>query len=730
MNRQIKDMFLFEDDEIYAEAKRRIKECRKNKSKKLDLSKLNLKEIPPEIAELQFLEELDITCYDLINVPGFIGNIVSLKKLSVGSRSISAHEREKIILSDELSNLKNLKNLSLGNYIPEIPPWVCKLDNLEALSIFNDSIKTIPEAIANIKNLSKLRIHANKIDELPKEIGEKLSLTALELRCPQLKTMPESFANLKSMKDFIFERCNLTAIPNYICGWTNLEAFELSMENTFQGPVTKLKNIPRNIGNLKKLKYLNLDGANIEKIPESLGDCPLQYIELSGSFKNVPETLGNCSKLKILKLFSDKPISLHYSLGKLSLLRKLEINVPALEVPESIGKLSSLEEFFLITQKDLVLPKSIGNLSALKKIWIESGQMRRIPDSIGNCKNLRYIAIESDKLTALPQSLCKLKMLRELHIDAFALKTLPANFGGLLSLKITQILSGALTAIPESMCNLKKLEWLGLDAHNVKYLPDAFKKLSYVKHKQIEIGKNDTLEKHKSKIGDPSYFKELADMSLYYRVKLVQKYSIKQLEKVLCSAPMYYYADEKERKVFRDIMIERRCRLNGKFKWTEGNKKRIAKVSDEFLKAWEEGYLKAKMIIETQYEKEKNIKSFNDKYSIDITLHPEVLFDGDDHENEKLYDIITSYIDYYLEMNMRIKYDPVTKNDDGFKENIYIKRDLSWNIEGFGDIDLEGYYICYALHILYSHNNWAFYDIPKINNIITEIKVRCDGENF
>ena len=730
MNRQMKDMLLFEDDEIYAEAKRRIKECRKKKIKKLDLSSLDLKEIPPEIAELQFLEELDITCHDLIKVPGFIGNIVSLKKLSVGSRSITMREREKIILSDGLGNLKNLKNLSLGNYIPEIPEWVYRLDNLEALSIFNDSIKTIPEAIADIKNLSKLRIHANKITELPKEIGEKLPLTALELKCPQLKTLPESFANLKSMKGFLFERCNLTAIPDFICGWTNLEEFELNMDDTFQGPYTKLKNIPKNIGNLKRLKYLNLGAAGIVKIPDSLGDCPLQYLELLGSFSVVPETLGNCSKLKILKLFSDKPISLHHSLGKLSLLRKLEINAPAIEIPQSIGKLSSLEELSLITKKELVLPESLGNLSALKKIWIKSGQMRKIPDSIGNCKNLRYVDIASDKLTALPQSLCKLKMLRELHIDAFALKTLPANFGGLLSLKITQILSGALTAIPESMCNLKKLEWLGLDAHNVKYLPQAFKKLSYVKNQQIEIGKNDTLEKHKSKIGDPSYFKELADMSLYYRVKLVQKYSIKQLEKVLCSAPMYYYADEKERKVFRDIMIERRCRLNGKFKWTEGNKKRIAKVSDEFLKAWEEGYLKAKMIIETQYEKEKNIKSFNDKYSIDITLHPEVLFDGDDHENEKLYDIITSYIDYYLEMNMRIKYDPVTKNDDGFKENIYIKRDLSWNIEGFGDIDLEGYYICYALHILYSHNNWAFYDIPKINNIITEIKVRCDGENF
>jgi len=221
-------------------------------------------------------------------------------------------------------------------------------------------------------------------------------------------------------------------------------------------------------------------------------------------------------------------------------------------------------------------------------------------------------------------------------------------------------------------------------------------------------------------------------MSWRYRGKLFETYSIKQLETLLCSAPWYSAAAEKDKKLFRDIMTERYRRIKSKFKWTGENKKRIAKVSDEFLKAWEDGFTRAKMIIETLYKKEKNKKSFNDKYSIDITLYPEVLFDDDDYENSdwKLYDIITSYLNPEIGLSMRIKYDPVTKNDDDFRKNIHIKRDLSWNIDGFGDIDLEGYHICYALHILYSHNNWAFSDIPRINSIYTEIKVNCDGKKF
>lgn len=96
----------------------------------------------------------------------------------------------------------------------------------------------------------------------------------------------------------------------------------------------------------------------------------------------------------------------------------------------------------------------------------------------------------------------------------------------------------------------------------------------------------------------------------------------------------------------------------------------------------------------------------------------------------KLYNVITRYLYNESELKIRICYNPLTKNVDSFGKDIHINKELSWNIEGLGDIELEGYYICYALHILYSHNNWAFEDILRINNIVTDIKVSYDGEGF
>jgi hypothetical protein len=275
---------------------------------------------------------------------------------------------------------------------------------------------------------------------------------------------------------------------------------------------------------------------------------------------------------------------------------------------------------------------------------------------------------------------------------------------------------------------------LSIDAHNVKKLPYSFRKLSYIKNPEILIGQSEPLlplKKVKAKKSSTVSFEEFSTMSWQYRRKLFETYSIKQLETLLYSAPQDFTPTREDKELFKDIMLERLYRLKSKFKWTEENKKRIAKVNDEFLKAWEDGIAKAKLIFEALYKKENDKNSFQDKYYIEIILYPEILFSDDDERSDwKLYNVIIRYLYNESELNMRICYNPVTKNVDSFGKDIHIKRESSWNIEGLGDIELEGYNICYALHILYSHNNWAFEDILRINNIVTKIKVSYDGEGF
>jgi hypothetical protein len=116
---------------------------------------------------------------------------------------------------------------------------------------------------------------------------------------------------------------------------------------------------------------------------------------------------------------------------------------------------------------------------------------------------------------------------------------------------------------------------------------------------------------------------------------------------------------------------------------------------------------------------------------VEIILEPEILMkDPEDDEfeypNDTVYSVLMDYLDSEYALNIFVNgkdYNPATKDESGFWENSHVSRELSWNIEGFGDIDLADQYICYAIHILYSHHEWANEDILKVNNINSQVRI-------
>jgi Leucine-rich repeat (LRR) protein len=724
----MKDLLIMDENEMYAEAQRRIKECRIKKGKMLDFSCLHLTKIPPEIAELETLTELNLKDVDIKEIPDFIGKITSLKKLSVGSDHGGKYKKDEIVLPPQLANLHNLENLSLGYGTPVIPQWVYGMQNLKALSIHSEFAETIPAEIVNLKNLNKLRVYGYKISSLPREIGELLSLTFIDLNCPHLEKLPETFAALKNLKIFNSQGCEFDSIPDFICGWIKLEYLGINMmDDFFKSSNSKMKRIPKNICNLKKLKTLDLHGTSIDKIPDSLGNCPLENLALTGDFKSIPESFGKLDKLKLCELYSNKPFSLPDSIGYLCALKKMSISAPAIKLPSSFGRLVSLEELNIRTGKDFSFPKNFGGLSSLKDIYINAEKMQKLPNSIGECKNIKILNVESDKLTILPDSFCKLKYLEELHLDTFALKKLPDNIGKLSALKYFYIVSGALTAFPESIGNLKELKYLSIDTYNVKKLPLSFNKLSYLKRSSVCIGKEEPafmMNIHSKPSGNNKKrkidFNEFISMGHTYRWKLLESYSVKQIESLLKAAPRFNESSNEGKEVVRDFMMIRSRKLNKIFKWTDENIKQTVKTGGAFIKAWEDSFNKVKKMLEA-------LEQTKEKYHVEIILRPEIL--SDETDDIELYSTMTNYLKAEYEMSICLNFDSnnkeesLKKMEEDFNNDLNIRNELSWNIEGFGDIELKDHYICYALHTLYSHNNWAKGDIIKINNILAEIRI-------
>jgi hypothetical protein len=208
--------------------------------------------------------------------------------------------------------------------------------------------------------------------------------------------------------------------------------------------------------------------------------------------------------------------------------------------------------------------------------------------------------------------------------------------------------------------------------------------------------------------------------------------SVKDLEELLCGAESRHRMSENEKEVYGDILLERWGRLNKEFTWTEENIKKFCALSDNFCEAWEKGLAKAKELIDIHYEHAANKAGFWDDHTFEIVLTPFILEKKPDTgeidiTSDPVLESILSHFDanvWLVDHITESDYNPVTRDDSAHrKDNIHFSRELSWNIEGLGDEELANHYICYSLHELYSHQDWALQDIAKINYIEVEVIV-------
>jgi len=137
----------------------------------LDLTRVNLSEIPIEITKLKHLKELWLG-----------GNYISN-------------------LPKELLNLKNLKVLVLwGNELKQLPNWVVGMDKLEGLYLSSNPLPKLPEEIGRLKSLEELDLLGCKITSLPNSIYSLKNLTLLDISDNKFKRIPKKIAELKSLK--------------------------------------------------------------------------------------------------------------------------------------------------------------------------------------------------------------------------------------------------------------------------------------------------------------------------------------------------------------------------------------------------------------------------------------------------------------------------------------------------------------------------------------------------
>uniref|UniRef100_A0A7N2R223 RPW8 domain-containing protein n=1 Tax=Quercus lobata TaxID=97700 RepID=A0A7N2R223_QUELO len=171
---------------------------------------------PAELSNFQLLRSLpNLTRIRLekVSIPSLCKTLVllrSLKKLSLFMCNIGqAFGNSTIQVLDSLPNLMEI-NIDYCNDLVELPGWLCEVLPLKKLRISNcHKLPLLPERIGNLTNLEVLRLRScTELSKLPDSIKSLHKLSILDISdCLSICKLPKHIGELHSLTEFHMKEC-------------------------------------------------------------------------------------------------------------------------------------------------------------------------------------------------------------------------------------------------------------------------------------------------------------------------------------------------------------------------------------------------------------------------------------------------------------------------------------------------------------------------------------------
>ncbi|KAL3679247.1 hypothetical protein R1sor_022203 [Riccia sorocarpa] len=349
------------------------------------------------LARLSSLEELDLVCRTVEQLPDIFGCFSTLKTLRIECPALQA-------LPDTLGNFIDLTTVRIsGSGLRELPGSFAQLSQLREFHLTGcNTLTTLPDFGGCSSSLVSLCLGAWEISrDQPQTMWQLQGLKELQISGQYLS---EQFSD--SFKSHSGD--HLQHLPETIWQMSHLESLALC-------DLPKLTTLPEALENLHSLQKLKLQGCAIQSLPESLGRLSgLTRLEIRScdNLKTLPNTIGGLSSLGFLVLEDMHNLTtLSEALGNLHSLRKLVIRRCAIEsLPENLGGLSSLTSLELVGSSALdSIPKSLGKLSCLTVLDLsDCTSLKTLPETIGDLSSLRELVLSGSGLHSLPKHLRKM----------------------------------------------------------------------------------------------------------------------------------------------------------------------------------------------------------------------------------------------------------------------------------------------------------------------------------
>jgi Leucine-rich repeat (LRR) protein len=254
----------------------------------LNLSKTSISSLPKSIVNLASLKRLILSwCHDFRELSPEVRELKQLEVLDLEGteiRHLPENPRGPVPLKLLLHNNNELRKIP--------PPFFSYMTALQILNLSRSSIWSLPESIVKLVSLKRLILsYCHNFIELSPEVGELKQLEVLDLEGTEILDLPENLRCPVLLKLFLHNNNELGKIPpSFFSYMPALQILNLSRTGIWSLPksIVKLVSLKRlilsychdftelspEVGELKQLEVLDLEGTEIRDLPENLR-CPM-----------------------------------------------------------------------------------------------------------------------------------------------------------------------------------------------------------------------------------------------------------------------------------------------------------------------------------------------------------------------------------------------------------------------------------------------------------------------
>ena len=119
----------------------------------------------------------------------------------------------------------------------ELPQAIAELSNLTVLSVSNNQLSVLPSNIKHLKERRRLYLNSSQLTTLPDDIGELKELEWLDVCKSKLTVLSPHIKHLNKLRVLLLSEDQLTTLSDDIgelkkLGWLYVERNEKGCENT------------------------------------------------------------------------------------------------------------------------------------------------------------------------------------------------------------------------------------------------------------------------------------------------------------------------------------------------------------------------------------------------------------------------------------------------------------------------------------------------------------------